>query len=59
MKSCRIPFIAAAVIALLTTVMRADVTLPRILGDNLVLQRDGPVPVWGRAAGVGSLSRNT
>ena len=30
--------------------MRADVSLPGIIGDNMVLQRDGPVPVWGRAA---------
>ena len=50
MKSCRISFFANAVIALLATGLRADVSLPRILGDNLVLQRDGPVPVWGRAA---------
>ena len=27
----------------------ADVTLPRILGSNMVLQRDLPVPVWGWA----------
>ena len=50
MKSCRISFFATAVIALLATGLRADVSLPRILGDNMVLQRDGPVPVWGRAA---------
>ena len=29
---------------------RAEVSLPRVLGDNLVLQRDLPVPIWGRAA---------
>lgn len=29
---------------------RADVTLPKILGDGMVLQRDVRVPVWGRAA---------
>lgn len=28
---------------------RGDVTLPKILGDHLVLQRDRVVPVWGRA----------
>ena len=27
----------------------ADVTLPRVLGSNMVLQRDLPVPVWGWA----------
>ena len=26
-----------------------DVTLPRILGSGMVLQRDLPVPVWGWA----------
>jgi sialate O-acetylesterase len=29
--------------------VRADVTLPRILGSGMVLQRDLPVPVWGWA----------
>ena len=28
---------------------RADVTLPAIFSDHLVLQRDVPVPVWGWA----------
>ena len=27
----------------------ADVTLPSIIGDNMVLQRDMPLPVWGSA----------
>ena len=29
---------------------RADVSLPKIFGDGMVLQRDCSVPVWGRAA---------
>ncbi len=29
---------------------RADVTLPHLFGDNMVLQRNQPVPVWGWAA---------
>ncbi len=29
---------------------RAEVSLPKILGDGMVLQRDIPAPVWGRAA---------
>ena len=29
---------------------RADVSLPKIFGDHMVLQRDLPVPVWGTAA---------
>lgn len=28
---------------------RADVTLPDVLGSGMVLQRERPVPVWGRA----------
>ncbi len=39
-----LPLVAAA------TPARADVRLPRIFGDHLVLQRDTPVPVWGWAA---------
>jgi len=50
MKLHRITPSVIVAAALLTAVLRADVTLPRIIGDNLVLQRDGPVPVWGRAA---------
>lgn len=29
---------------------RADVRIPHIFGDNMVLQREMPVPVWGQAA---------
>jgi sialate O-acetylesterase len=29
---------------------RADVALPHIFGDHMVLQRDGTVPIWGTAA---------
>ena len=50
MKLHRIPPSVVVAAALLAIVLRADVSLPRILGDNMVLQRDGPVPVWGRAA---------
>lgn len=28
----------------------ANVTLPKIFGDNMVLQREKPIPVWGWAA---------
>ena len=28
----------------------ADVSLPNFFGDNMVLQRDKPIPVWGRAS---------
>ena len=30
--------------------LRAEVRLPRIFGDHMVLQRDMPLPVWGWAA---------
>ena len=29
---------------------RAELTLPAIFGDNMVLQQQMPVPVWGWAA---------
>ncbi|WP_407426720.1 sialate O-acetylesterase [Arcticibacter sp.] len=30
--------------------LRAEVVLPRILGHNMVLQRDQPVSIWGKAS---------
>ena len=30
--------------------VRADVRLPAVIGSNMVLQRDQPVPIWGWAA---------
>ncbi len=36
-------------LALLATAARADVKLPVIFGDHMVLQRDQKVPVWGWA----------
>ncbi len=30
--------------------VRADVELPVFFSDHMVLQREAPVPVWGRAA---------
>ena len=35
---------------LLTSPLAADVTLPAIFSDHAVLQRDKPLPVWGKAA---------
>ncbi|MDB5149432.1 MAG: sialate O-acetylesterase [Mucilaginibacter sp.] len=29
---------------------RAQVVLPKVLGNNMVLQRNAPVPIWGTAA---------
>jgi sialate O-acetylesterase len=39
----------AALALLLVAPARADVVLPHVLGDHMVLQRDRPVPIWGRA----------
>jgi sialate O-acetylesterase len=30
--------------------VRADVTLPKVIGSHMVLQRDRPLPIWGWAA---------
>lgn len=37
-------------ILLLSFQAHATITLPRILGHNMVLQREKPVPIWGTAA---------
>jgi sialate O-acetylesterase len=42
--------IALAILAItLPTMARADITLPSVIADHMVLQRDMVVPVWGRA----------
>jgi sialate O-acetylesterase len=45
-------YIAAALIlgALFSGEARADVRLPSVIGSNMVLQRDTPVPLWGWAS---------
>ncbi|WP_233268852.1 sialate O-acetylesterase [Mucilaginibacter lacusdianchii] len=42
------PFIAA--LLLLCNSAGAEVVLPKILGNDMVLQRNQPVPVWGKAS---------
>jgi len=39
-----------AVTGLAVMTAHASVTLPRVLDDHMVLQRDIPVPIWGTAA---------
>ena len=39
-----------ALVALLAVATQADVSVSKIFGSNMVLQRDRPVPVWGKAA---------
>src|SRR5512133_4149350 len=40
---------ALVIASLLTAAARADVKLPAILSDHMVLQRDAAVPIWGWA----------
>ena len=40
---------ALALIALSALPLGADVRVPKVFGDNMVLQRDAPLPVWGWA----------
>ena len=35
--------------AVATPMLRADVTLPKVFTDHMVLQREQPIPVWGWA----------
>jgi sialate O-acetylesterase len=44
------PRFSIMLLALLPLTARADVTLAPLFTDHAVLQRDQPVPVWGRAA---------
>jgi hypothetical protein len=45
-------FIAIGGFALDTGLLRGDVTLAPVIGSNMVLQRDKPVPIWGTADAV-------
>src|SRR4028119_350972 len=38
-----------AIFVLVTHYASATITLPKIFGDNMVLQREKPIPVWGQA----------
>lgn len=46
-KSCRFTYFFAFI--WLTVVLHADVVLPRVLSDHMVLQREREVPLWGWA----------
>ena len=41
--------IVAVALALVITTTQAEVRLPALFGDHMVLQRDAAVPVWGWA----------
>src|SRR5579872_2970223 len=48
---CRTTFSLAVALALVTLEpLSADVTLPPIFSDNMLLQGETPVPIWGTAA---------
>lgn len=42
-------FILIVALCALTNVLSAQIKLPHIFGDNMVLQREKPIAVWGRA----------
>jgi sialate O-acetylesterase len=50
MKIRFIPLFVSFAVAVAINHAAADVTLPRVIGDNMVLQREQAVPVWGWAA---------
>ncbi|MCE0483901.1 MAG: sialate O-acetylesterase [Methylacidiphilales bacterium] len=53
MKNISLPFSVTALLMLLLSgvpVLRADVKMPAIFGDHMVLQQDSKIPVWGWAA---------
>lgn len=51
MKMKRVLLVAVTCLTLfcITTISQAEVRLPHIFGDHMVLQRDQPIPVWGWA----------
>jgi sialate O-acetylesterase len=49
MKQLRIFLFVAACLAFAMGNLTADVKMPAIFGDHMVLQQDGKIPVWGTA----------
>ena len=49
MQILKNPLFVVAVLALSLSALEADVTLPNIFGDHMVLQREQANPVWGKA----------
>ena len=41
------PRLLSCLLLALSSALSAEITLPGVLGSNMVLQRDQPVPVWG------------
>jgi len=42
--------VAVLIFALISLNTKAGITLPKIIGDNMVLQRNKPVVIWGNAS---------
>ncbi|HVV99040.1 MAG TPA: sialate O-acetylesterase [Planctomycetaceae bacterium] len=49
MKKCAILGLLVTELLAATSAVRADVRLPAVVGSNMVLQRDMPLPIWGWA----------
>lgn len=49
MRICKVALTFLSV-CMLSWTLAAEVKMPKIFGDNMVLQRDMPAPVWGWAA---------
>lgn len=49
MNTSRTVALIAVIAALVSAPVRADVRLPRVFTDDMMLQRDQPIPVWGWA----------
>ncbi len=49
----RLPCVAvfATILTLPIANLQADVILPEVISDNMVLQKDIPLKIWGWAAG--------
>ena len=45
----KIKYLFVCLFAFVTTIARAQIKLPNVIGSNMVLQRNQPVPVWGWA----------
>ena len=50
MKFCRIIFCLWLLVCFFPIGIHADIQLPSILSDNMVLQQEAEVPVWGKAS---------
>ena len=42
--------IAVLILVLFSLNTKAGITLPKIIGDNMVLQRNKPIAIWGNAS---------